>query len=65
MTKAQAIRRRLGGSIDMFEMFPFKPKGMHERTYERLQLAYEELNKRSWPPGFWAAVEARLADESV
>src|SRR5271169_4868216 len=63
MTRAQAIRRRLGGSIDMFEMFPFRPKGMHERTYLRLHLAYENLYKRSWPPGFWAAVETKLADE--
>jgi hypothetical protein len=32
MTRAQAIRRKLGGSIDMFEMFPLQPKGMQERT---------------------------------
>jgi hypothetical protein len=34
--RAQDIRRRLGGSANMTEPFPEKPKGMHHDTYERL-----------------------------
>jgi hypothetical protein len=34
--RAQDIRRQLGGSANMTEPFPEKPKGMHWKTYERL-----------------------------
>jgi hypothetical protein len=34
--RAQNIRKRLGGSANMMEPFPEKPKGMHWQTYERL-----------------------------
>jgi hypothetical protein len=34
--RAQNIRERLGGSANMMEPFPEKPKGMHHDTYMRL-----------------------------
>jgi hypothetical protein len=36
LSQAQKIRMRLGGSPDIFEAFPDRPKGMHERTYSRI-----------------------------
>jgi hypothetical protein len=37
IAQAQKIRVRLGGSGSLDEPFPSKPKGMHWRTYERLE----------------------------
>ena len=45
--KAQGIRRRLGGSADMGKPFPWKPKGMHWKTYERLRRKAEHAELRS------------------
>lgn len=38
LNRAQAIRMKIGGSADMTEPFPARPKGMHLRTYRRLHL---------------------------
>lgn len=39
--RAQAIRRRLGGSSSMAERFPDKPKHMRWRTYDHLRREYD------------------------
>jgi hypothetical protein len=40
--KAQAIREGLGGSANMMEPFPERPKGMHWSTYNRLWWEHQE-----------------------
>lgn len=47
--RAQHIRRRLGGTSNMFLPFPVKPKGMHWLTYQRLRREEAEANAQSWP----------------
>jgi hypothetical protein len=47
LSKAQNIRRRLGGSADMTEPFPPRPKGMHQKTYLRLRYKAEQAERRS------------------
>ena len=37
LSKAQEIRRRIGGSGSLLDPFPDKPKGMHWATYWRLR----------------------------
>jgi hypothetical protein len=46
LAKARKIRARLGGSMNMFDAFPERPKGMHWRTYLRLRRLHEAAEAR-------------------
>ena len=41
LRKAQKIQVMLGGSADVTEPFPSRPRYMHRRTYQRLWRQYE------------------------
>jgi hypothetical protein len=41
---AEKIRERLGGSANMMEPFPEKPKGMHHDTYMRMFWEHHEAD---------------------
>jgi hypothetical protein len=43
--KCQRIRQRLGGSANMSEPFPPKPKGMHFDTYIKLWREHDRANR--------------------
>jgi hypothetical protein len=49
LRRVQDIRERLGGSGSLAEPFPWKPKGMHWRTYNRLRLEAANAESCCWP----------------
>jgi len=49
LNRAQSIRERLGGTANMYEPFPQRPKWMHWRTYLELRRQYDHANANSWP----------------
>jgi hypothetical protein len=57
ITRAQNIRARLGGDLSIYTPFPERPRGMHQRTYERLRAKGLRIEA--------AALEALLAREAV
>ncbi len=44
--RARRIQMKLGGSPNLCDEFPGRPKGMHNRTYLRHKAAYEVAAKR-------------------
>lgn len=47
MEKARDIRIKLGGSVNLFDPFPAKPKNMHWKTYRHLQYTAVAAHNRS------------------
>jgi len=45
LSKAQAIRQRLGGTANIVAPFPERPRGMHHRTYHRLKRESESYER--------------------
>ena len=48
MRKARKIRERLGASDNLSESILFKPKNMHQKTFDRLRREAEHANNFSW-----------------
>ncbi len=46
--KAQKLRTKLGGSVNMLEDFPEKPKGMWWRTYDRMRAEGTGAERLAW-----------------
>ena len=49
-SQAHALRKRLGQTGSLDNLFPPKPKGMHSKTYERLAAKDRDLQQR-WAVG--------------
>ncbi len=48
LRKMQNIRKLLGGTMSLADLFPRKPKGMHQRTYQRWRWRYGAAEERYW-----------------
>lgn len=48
LNRAQNLRKRLGGTMNTLEPIPWKPKGMHWKTYRRIRNEIEHNEMRSW-----------------
>ena len=48
LLRAQRIRDRLGGSRNMMEDFPGKPKGMHWRRYDRMRKMHDRAAEQAF-----------------
>jgi len=48
MRKARKIRRLLGASNDLSDPICFKPKNMHQKTFDRLRREADRANNLSW-----------------
>lgn len=48
MRKARKIRERLGASLNLSESILFKPKNMHQKTFDRLRREADRADNLSW-----------------
>ncbi|MCK5244774.1 MAG: hypothetical protein KAJ90_05840 [Desulfobacterales bacterium] len=48
MRKDRKIRARLGASNNLMEPILFKPKNMHQKTFDRLRREADHANNLSW-----------------
>src|SRR5262249_3848136 len=65
LLKAQKIREQLGGSLNMLDAFPPKPKGMHRRRYERFQRRHDAATERMTAHTFVSSGVCCAAEVSV
>jgi hypothetical protein len=47
ITQAQNIRTRLKGDVSIYAPFPPRPRGMHQRTYDRLRATAMKIEHRA------------------
>jgi hypothetical protein len=62
LRRTRRIRQRLGGSANMMESFPERPKGMHHETYMRLfwEHRYAEMEQLTGMRGWLNKLERKL-----
>jgi hypothetical protein len=59
MRKARDIRLRLGGTPNLMDPFPERPKGMHRYTYEQLRREGERFELELWAEIFYSLKRVR------